>query len=215
MYMAKKLLDSGSQAQVYQAYVQHNDVIPPNANEQEPYIALKVFNTYAACNSGGRPAIEYGLLQQLKGHPNIIEVFNYYNGDGNATFLPGTIKYQPMRTEVKSNLNVMSMEFCTHRSLIDIIIEKGAFTDESLLKHLMLQICKGVDAMHTVTKHAHLDLKPDNIMIGDDYLLKLIDFGFAHPIDMDILKHLGTDGYEAPEIKNRMGLNVNKTYRGV
>ena len=76
----------------------------------------------------------------------------------------------------------MSMEFCTHGDLGKQLNEKGAIKDEHLLKHLFVQICKGVDSLHTKAGHAHLDLKVDNILIGDDYLLKLCDFGFVHPV---------------------------------
>ena len=95
------------------------------------------------------------------------------------------------------------MELCTNGALIDLLIERGPIKEEKLLKHLFVQICKGVQALHTVAKFAHLDLKPDNILIGDDYLLKLTDFGFAQPASMDILKAYGTPGYEAPEILER------------
>ena len=106
----------------------------------------------------------------------------------------------------------MSMELCSHGSLVDYIIENGPFNDDLLLKHLLLQICKGVDAIHTTANYAHLDIKPDNILIGDDYLLKMTDFGLAQPTTQEIIKQYGTEGYTAPEIPNR---KEHRFYKGV
>ena len=89
----------------------------------------------------------------------------------------------------------MSMELCSNGDLIDFILTYGAIQDDKLLRHLKLQICKGLEALHTTTNHAHLDMKPDNILIGDDYQLKLTDFGFAHPLTEEITKCFGTQGY--------------------
>ena len=51
---------------------------------------------------------------------------------------------------------------------------------------------------------AHLDLKLDNLLISDDYNIKLCDFGlfeYLPPIaSSKVTKNLGTDGYKAPEI---------------
>jgi len=40
----------------------------------------------------------------------------------------------------------------------------------------------GVDHLHNVAKVAHLDLKLENIMIGDDYQLKIIDFDLSYKL---------------------------------
>ena len=47
-----------------------------------------------------------------------------------------------------------------------------------------------------------MDLKPENILIGDDFKLKLCDFGFLEPVANQgkLTKNVGTDGYKAPEI---------------
>ena len=47
---------------------------------------------------------------------------------------------------------------------------------------------------------AHLDLKLENILVGNDYKLKLCDFGFIEDLKQKVIKNKGTDGYKAPEI---------------
>jgi len=64
----------------------------------------------------------------------------------------------------------------------------------------MLQICNGLEAVHTTAKYAHLDIKPDNILIGNDYQLKLTVFGFAQPNTSEVTFACGTEGYCAPEV---------------
>ena len=86
----------------------------------------------------------------------------------------------------------MTSEFCKHDSLIDVLIKRGAVKDEFLLKQLLVQLCNGLDAIHSKAKHAHLDLKPDNVLIGNDYMLKIMDFGFATPVEMEISGSFGT-----------------------
>ena len=48
---------------------------------------------------------------------------------------------------------------------------------------------------------AHLDLKPQNILVSNDLTLKLTDFGISRNVRTDRLpKYCGTRGYMAPEI---------------
>merc|ERR1719436_1964095 len=49
----------------------------------------------------------------------------------------------------------------------------------------------------------HRDLKPENVLLDNDYVVKLVDFGFARFFDDDkglMTTRLGTPGYVAPEI---------------
>ena len=50
----------------------------------------------------------------------------------------------------------------------------------------------------------HRDIKPDNLMIDKQGLIKLIDFGFSKKLDnnqnLRTLTKCGTMGYTAPEI---------------
>ena len=103
------------------------------------------------------------------------------------------------------------MELCKS-DLFDFIASKGTLESESLIRYLFTQICNGVDVLHTKALYAHLDIKLENILIGNDFKLKLCDFGFAQEVQADISTKYGTESYIAPEIENRQ---PGQTYKGV
>lgn len=55
--------------------------------------------------------------------------------------------------------------------------------------------------MHENNELAHLDIKPDNFVINEDYTVSMIDFGFVNQKDAVLKLGLGTKGYIGPEIK--------------
>jgi serine/threonine protein kinase len=49
---------------------------------------------------------------------------------------------------------------------------------------------------------AHLDLKPDNFVITDDFKLALIDFCHSDLLNKSMTTITGTTSYQAPEIRS-------------
>ena len=86
--------------------------------------------------------------------------------------------------------------------LFDYIYElKRGFTEQIAAK-IFLNILKSVNLLHK-RGIIHGDIKPENILIGNDFNIKLIDFGFSQKVednDYTIYSSLGTDTYCAPEI---------------
>jgi serine/threonine protein kinase/serine/threonine protein phosphatase PrpC len=79
---------------------------------------------------------------------------------------------------------------------------------------LVDQIARGLMALHR-KETLHRDLKPDNVMIGKDGVVRLIDFGSCHvaglgEIDAPIVRELvlGTATYAAPEALDGSGATV-------
>ncbi len=68
--------------------------------------------------------------------------------------------------------------------------------------------------MHTELKLAHHDIKLENILISNDGLLKLCDFGMVEPLDEDLVKRNGTQVYMAPEVECKRP-NSNETHKGL
>ena len=73
------------------------------------------------------------------------------------------------------------MEYCPGGELFDVIAAKaekeGAF-DEKEAARIMAALLQAVNHCHA-NKIAQRDIKPENIMIGHNNEIKLIDFGLS------------------------------------
>lgn len=101
---------------------------------------------------------------------------------------------------------LMVMEYCDAGDLYDVIYYAGAL-NEKLGRTYFKQIIEGLQAIHAAGI-THRDLKPNNILIGGDFQLKITDFGLSHIGDeaedpsekrMNTV-WVGTRGYRAPEL---------------
>lgn len=81
------------------------------------------------------------------------------------------------------------------QTLKQVIIGKTLTVDQR--KQLMAQILNGVAAIHRA-QFAHNDLKPANILISEDGVAKIGDFGLAG--NQWTTQGLGTRDYAAPEM---------------
>ena len=97
------------------------------------------------------------------------------------------------------------IEYMDRGSLRDIMTktrQKNYKFKESELALIAIQILNGLSYLHIVAKQAHLDIKPENILINSDGLLKLTDFGISKDFStsQDFMKtFLGTLQYMSPE----------------
>ena len=69
------------------------------------------------------------------------------------------------------------------------------------IKYLFKQLVKALFHLHQVNRLAHCDLKPENLIITDDFRLCIIDFGLAQPSDRNYWGKIGTEEYLAPEVR--------------
>ncbi len=112
-------------------------------------------------------------------HPNVCTVHEIDEEDGRA---------------------FIAMEFVEGES-IDKKIERGPLKLDDAL-HIADQIAKGLEAAHKKNIY-HRDIKPQNVIVGDEGHAKVMDFGLAQLADRSRLTRdgttLGTVAYMSPE----------------
>lgn len=63
------------------------------------------------------------------------------------------------------------------------------------------QLVEVMDFLHS-QEIAHLDVKLDNLLLGDDLMLRLTDFDNSHVSGDSFIKSRGSANYRAPELAN-------------
>jgi serine/threonine-protein kinase len=112
-------------------------------------------------------------------HPNVARTFDFGEANGE---------------------HFLTMELVAGESLAMRLARSGPFDLGELVK-LVGPICEGLAAAHGAGV-VHRDLKPDNVLIGDDGRVVIMDFGVARlaagsPNDTAVA--VGTPAYMAPE----------------
>lgn len=85
----------------------------------------------------------------------------------------------------------------------DLLDSLDFFNTEKKVKKIVRQICQAIQFCHK-RRIAHLDIKPENILITENNDAKLCDFGHAYPFDAKMLYPVGTLLYNAPETVNNL-----------
>ncbi len=154
-------------------------------NDPSEY-ALKVFP-----RRGGKPSNSFKREERVKKmqHPNLISL----------------IEFQPKGDHLFKNSSYILMEYAPHGDLVTLI-DTGKFDDEQLIRTYFHQLISGIEYLHQ-NGVAHMDIKLENLLIGKDLNLKLIDFEYCIDYEYEDVIGKGTAHYRAPEVKNE---NCNK-----
>lgn len=88
---------------------------------------------------------------------------------------PNVIRIHDMLS--KDNLSAISMEYFESRGIDEYLREQKYFSNKQGLD-ILLQVANGMAAAHNQDV-IHRDLKPSNILMNDDGLVKVVDFGIA------------------------------------
>lgn len=103
--------------------------------------------------------------------------------------------YEILTTE--TSIFIVS-EHCPHGDLFDALARKGRFS-ESDIRNWFIQLTQAIKYCHSLGI-IHRDLKLENILLDENYNVKICDFGFARQTDKNqMLKTFcGSLAYSAP-----------------
>ncbi|WP_086929271.1 serine/threonine-protein kinase [Agarilytica rhodophyticola] len=171
-FVLQEVLGRGGMGAVYRAL----DLIKKEAGDDKPYIAIKLL-------TGGfrdHPHAFVTLQREARktqelAHPNIVTVYDF---------------------DREEDVVYLTMEQLSGAPLIDVIKGKtNKFLDDKEKLDIIEQIAKGLAYAHT-KGIVHSDLKPANIFLTDDGVIKILDFGIARAAN----KELYQDSFDAGQL---------------
>jgi len=145
-------------------------------------VALKVLQPKYAYSA----AKEINILKELN-HKNIVRVYDCYDN---------VIWTDKRRT------TVFAIEYANQGELIEYLMYTSKFEDD-LSRWFFQSLTEGMEYCHSKNV-IHRDLKHDNCLLGENFVVKITDFGFAthyYQEEGTLMKTaIGTAQYAAPEI---------------
>jgi tetratricopeptide (TPR) repeat protein len=142
-------------------------------------LAMKVAHPYAQGQITARMRREYRALSKVQ-HQNVVQVYEYGNTEDGRAFI--TLEYVEGST----------LELWLHHK-----------PSHSQIMQVFLALADALGAVHQAGL-LHRDLKPDNVMVTHDGVVKLMDFGLSKLSDASVQltkagTMLGTVLYMSPE----------------
>ena len=149
----------------------------------ERYVAVKLLAEHLAEDASFVSRFRREALAAARlVHPNIVQVFDF-----------GSDRH--------SSRQFIVMEFVDGHSCAELLRDKGPMSPRDAVE-ILCQACRGLDYAHR-NGVVHRDVKPGNLMVNTDGVVKLADFGIAKAAEQsDITKVgsvLGTAAYLSPE----------------
>jgi serine/threonine-protein kinase len=145
-------------------------------------VAIKVLHPHLLMKEEARVrfAREAQVIARLK-HPGIVEVYDFPGADSDRSFIV--------------------TEFVDGESL-DTFIKRGKWLPPEVAALVTSAVGDALAHAHE-RGVIHRDVKPENLMVRGDGVMKLMDFGIAHVIDMEHLTMtgaiLGSPAHMSPE----------------
>ncbi|CAA7042783.1 unnamed protein product [Microthlaspi erraticum] len=182
-------------------------------------------NSFAhVLGKGGFGTVYKGKLSDASGQDIAIKILNESNGNGED------FMNELASMSIASHVNIVSLfgfcyegskraiiyEFMPNGSLDKFISEDLSTTmDWKVLYDIAVGVARGLEYLHNscASKIVHFDIKPQNILLDEDFCPKISDFGLAKLCKknnsiISMLYTRGTAGYIAPEV-------FSKSYGGV
>ncbi|KAL6841668.1 hypothetical protein ACP4OV_028497 [Aristida adscensionis] len=190
-----QLLGEGGFGKVYKGVIQNGDTIAvKRLTSAMPGIKDRQFDN------------EVHHLMMLK-HPNIVQLLGYCS-ETEEILVPYKGKY----VFAEKLERLLCLEYLAKGNLREHLSDESSGLDWDTRYKIMKGICYGLHYLHEEwkvnTPIIHMDLKPPNILLDDNMVPKIADFGMSRLFGEEQTRTCtksrdGTLGYMAPEYLNR------------
>lgn len=152
-FVLTKILGSGGMGNVYLA----KDLLREEMEDSNPLIAIKVLNDECRRLPGALQSLQREAKKaQTLSHPNIVTVYDF-DRDGETAFI--------------------TMEYIEGESLKDHLRQNTRMPFDKAL-YVIERVARGLAYAHQ-QGFAHADIKPANIFLSKNGVVKILDFGIA------------------------------------
>ena len=153
----------------------------------------------ARCNKLNRFVAVKILKKEFCNNPDIVEKFK---GEATAiATLSDNNIVNILDVGTQDNINYIVMEYVKGKTLKDIIKQVGKMNYETAIS-VAMQIARALDCAHR-NNIIHRDVKPQNILVTEDGVMKVTDFGIAKSANSETITNtstiMGSAHYLSPE----------------
>uniref|UniRef100_A0A7S2HTT0 Mitogen-activated protein kinase n=1 Tax=Haptolina brevifila TaxID=156173 RepID=A0A7S2HTT0_9EUKA len=149
-------------------------------------VALKkIFDAFQNATDAQRTFREVMFLQEMRGHEHIVTLTNVHKADNDRDLY---LVFEFMETDLHAAIRANILQ-------------------EIHKQYIIWQSLKALKYMHSA-ELLHRDMKPSNLLLNSDCLMKVADFGLARSLraelanagDYTMTDYVATRWYRAPEI---------------
>jgi len=121
-------------------------------------------------------------------HPNLLQ------------YIEGASSKRGLLNNPETQYSYILMEFAPFGDFVDIFAKMRTMKNERVARTYFHHLVDGLEYLHA-KGYAHMDLKLDNLLLGENFVLKIADFDCSYFENEKVTLQRGTRGYRAPEVK--------------
>ena len=157
-----------------------------NSNVNNRRYAMKVF-PFSSSNNKPHAYFRNEARFSFLSHPYIIKT--HHVEQERQTQSKGTIK----------SVSYTVMEYAPYGDFFDFVMNKGKQINDMMIRTYFRQLIDGVEYLHN-SNVSHMDLKLENLLLGENFNLKIADFDLSYIANDPKILSRGTKFYRPPEV---------------